>query len=154
MLYYISGLLCIKASKEDNQSILITYKRLDSNVTSFGNVKPEQEKGARRSVREYVPPVLSEEQAEVVVTLKAFLKAIGDVTRLAILQELGRENGLSVQDLSDRLDLSQPLTSWHLLILKRARLVAPTHAGRQRIYRLNRERLQEYRELFNQVTDL
>lgn len=87
-------------------------------------------------------------------TLKAFLKAVADVNRLAIMQELAREDGLSVLDLSDRLVLSQPLTSWHLHILKRARLVAPTNQGRQRIYRLNRERLQEYRDLFMWVTDL
>ena len=66
----------------------------------------------------------------------------------------GLIGGLSVLDLSDRLVLSQPLTSWHLHILKRARLVAPTTRGRQRIYRLNRDMLQEYRELFNWVIDL
>lgn len=87
-------------------------------------------------------------------SLKPFLKAVADVNRLAILQELAREDGLSVLDLSDRLVLSQPLTSWHLHILKRARLVAPTNQGRQRIYRLNRERLQEFRDLFTWVTDL
>ena len=86
--------------------------------------------------------------------LKPFLKAVADVNRLAILQELVRQDGLSVLDLSDRLVLSQPLTSWHLHILKRARLVTPTHLGRQRIYRLNRERLQEYKDLFQWVTDL
>jgi DNA-binding transcriptional ArsR family regulator len=108
----------------------------------------------RRKVEEYVPPVLTDEQALAMYNLKAFLKAVGDVNRLAILQELAREDGLSVLDLSDRLVLSQPLTSWHLHILKRARLVAPTNHGRQRIYRLNRERLQEYRDLFQWVTDL
>jgi DNA-binding transcriptional ArsR family regulator len=103
---------------------------------------------------EYVPPVLTREQAGAMHTLKLFLKAVADVNRLAILQELARENGLSVLDLSDRLVLSQPLTSWHLHILKRARLVTPTHQGRQRIYRLNKERLQEYKDLFQWVTDL
>jgi DNA-binding transcriptional ArsR family regulator len=98
--------------------------------------------------------VLTREQAGAVHALKLFLKAVADVNRLAILQELARENGLSVLDLSDRLVLSQPLTSWHLHILKRARLVAPTHQGRQRIYRLNKERLQEYKDLFQWVTDL
>jgi DNA-binding transcriptional ArsR family regulator len=71
------------------------------------------------------------------------------------LQELGRESeGLSVLDLSERLLLSQPLTSWHLHILKRARLVTPTHVGRQRIYRLDRERLHEHKELFDWVMNL
>jgi DNA-binding transcriptional ArsR family regulator len=100
-----------------------------------------------------IPPVLTAEQARAIHTLKPFLKAIADVNRLGILQELAREgsSGLSVLELSERLNLSQPLTSWHLLILKRARLVSPTRAGRQHIYRLNQQRLNEYRELFNRV---
>jgi DNA-binding transcriptional ArsR family regulator len=127
---------------------------LDRSLTSLGRVKPDQDNEPRRRVKEFVPPVLSDEQAAALVSLKAFLKAIADVNRLAVLQELAREGGLSVLDLSDRLVLSQPLTSWHLLILKRARLVTSTHLGRQRIYRLNRDRLHEYRDLFNQLIDL
>ena len=121
------------------------------------SVQPGPEAGTHAPLigsDEYVPPVLTREQAGAMHALKLFLKAIADVNRLAILQELAREDGLSVLDLSDRLVLSQPLTSWHLHILKRARLVAPTHQGRQRIYRLNRERLQEYKDLFQWVTDL
>ncbi|HST05113.1 MAG TPA: metalloregulator ArsR/SmtB family transcription factor [Chloroflexia bacterium] len=123
----------------------------------INSVQPGAEAGTRAPIigsDEYVPPVLTREQAGAVHALKLFLKAVADVNRLAILQELARENGLSVLDLSDRLVLSQPLTSWHLHILKRARLVAPTHQGRQRIYRLNKERLQEYKDLFQWVTDL
>ncbi len=124
-------------------------------ITSVGGVKGEPERETRSErIDEQLPPVLSLEQATAMHTLKVFLKAVADVNRLAILQELGRENGLSVLDLSDRLALSQPLTSWHLHILKRARLVASTNQGRQRIYRLNRERLQEYKDLFQWVTDL
>ena len=83
--------------------------------------------------------------------LKPFLKAIADVNRLAIVQELSREDGLNVLDITDRLMLSQPLTSWHLLILKRAHLVTPTYVGRQHVYRLNHARLQEYREMLDKV---
>jgi DNA-binding transcriptional ArsR family regulator len=128
---------------------------LERGIAATG-VKSEAETSARRGMRieESIPPVLTIEQADAMHSLKAFLKAVADVNRLAILQELGRENGLNVQDLSDRLVLSQPLTSWHLHILKRARLVAPTNQGRQRIYRLNRERLQEYKDLFQWVMDL
>ncbi|MEO6457014.1 MAG: metalloregulator ArsR/SmtB family transcription factor [Chloroflexia bacterium] len=125
---------------------------MDRGVGSLGGVKSERKQSTR--LDEYVPPILSAEQAEATLALKPFLKAVADVNRLAILQELARQDGLSVLDLSDRLVLSQPLTSWHLHILKRARLVSPTHVGRQRIYRLNRDRLQEYRELFNWLIDL
>ncbi|MFL5732551.1 MAG: ArsR/SmtB family transcription factor [Chloroflexia bacterium] len=127
---------------------------MDRSITSVGGVAPEQDGAAHKIISERVPPVLSIEQAAAMQDLKPFLKAVADMHRLAMLQELAREGGLSVLDLSERLALSQPLTSWHLHILKRARLVAPTHLGRQRIYRLDRERLQEYRELFDKVTDL
>ena len=129
-------------------------KTVDGSLTSVGGLTPEQEQAPLRRIAERIPPVLSVEQAVVMQDIKPFLKAVADVNRLAILQELAREDGLSVLDLSERLALSQPLTSWHLHILKHAHLVTPTHVGRQRIYRLNRERLQEYRELFGQVTDL
>ena len=128
---------------------------MDQSLTSLGDAAKEAKKrGARRPIEEHVPPVLSPEQARAMLALKPFLKAVADVNRLAILQELANQDGLSVLDLSDRLMLSQPLTSWPLLILKRARLVTPTRLGRQRIYRLNRERLQEYRDLFEKTTDL
>src|SRR5919108_6514243 len=128
---------------------------MDHSIAPVSGVAPEQEASAPKTrIKEHVPPVLSLEQASAMQDLKPFLKAVADLHRLTILQELAREGGLSVLDLSGRLDLSQPLTSWHLHILKRARLVTPTHLGRQRIYRLNRDRLQEYRDLFQWVTDL
>ena len=124
-------------------------------MKSLSGVKPEHDKGMSISPRgEHYPPVLSAESAAAMRELKPFLKAIADVNRLAILQELSREDGLSVLDLADRLVLSQPLTSWHLLILKRAHLVKPTYVGRQHVYRLDHQRLQEYKEMFDEVTNL
>ena len=122
---------------------------MDESIVSLRGIAPERE-------AEAVPPVLTAEQAAAMRTLKPFLKAVCDANRLAILQELAREGdaGLSVLDLSERLMLSQPLTSWHLHILKRAQLVTPTHLGRQRIYHLNRHYLQEYKELFGELLDL
>lgn len=119
---------------------------MDQGFTALSNVNKDFEKGA--------PPVLTAEQVAAMRELKPFLKAIADVNRLAILQELSKEDGLNVLDIAERLVLSQPLTSWHLHILKRARLVTPTQLGRQHVYRLNRQRLEEYRELFAKVTNL
>ena len=147
MFYYINSSLCIVGLRNGKSG-----GKLERRIGSLGSVKPERKTNTR--LEEYVPPILSAEQAAATFALKPFLKAVADVNRLAILQELARQDGLSVLDLSDRLVLSQPLTSWHLHILKRARLVSPTHVGRQRIYRLNRDMLQEYRELFNWVIDL
>jgi DNA-binding transcriptional ArsR family regulator len=123
-------------------------------MRTVSSINSEAEGVAPRRADEIVPPVLSPERAEAMYNLKPALKALADVNRLAILQELSHTGGLSVLDLSDRLMLSQPLTSWHLHILKRAGLVKPTSRGRQRIYRLDRERLKDYRDLFAWVTDL
>lgn len=132
---------------------------MDRSIGKLGGIAPERVKGKRgrhNQVEERIPPVLSAERAAAIRVLKPFLKAIGDINRIAILQELSREgdDGLSVQDVSDRLMLSQPLTSWHLHILKRARLVTVVHLGRQRIYRLDRERLDEHKKLFDWVLDV
>jgi ArsR family transcriptional regulator len=125
---------------------------VDRSLGSLGGVKPEHDKSIAAAARaEHYPPVLSPERAAAMRELKPFLKAIADVSRLAILQELSREDGLNVLDLADRLVLSQPLTSWHLLILKRAHLVQPTNLGRQHVYRLNHQRLQEYKDIFDGV---
>lgn len=150
MNYYINASLCIGCITGVGSEV----RELERRVTSLGGVKVEPGAGGKKGpVGEIVPPVLSEEQASAMWLLKPFLKALADVNRIAILQELSLQDGLSVLDLSDRLMLSQPLTSWHLHILKRARLVKPTHLGRQRIYRLDRARLKEYRQLFDWVTD-
>jgi DNA-binding transcriptional ArsR family regulator len=129
---------------------------MDRSMRTVSSINSEADGVAPRRADEigFVPPVLSPERAEAMYNLKPALKALADVNRLAILQELSHTGGLSVLDLSDRLMLSQPLTSWHLHILKRASLVKPTNRGRQRIYRLDRERLKDYRDLFQWVTDL
>lgn len=129
-------------------------RSVDRSMRTVSSINSEADGVAPRRADEIVSTVLSPERAEAMDNLKAFLKAVADVNRLAILQELSHTDGLSVLDLSDRLMLSQPLTSWHLHILKRASLVKPTNRGRQRIYRLDRERLKDYRDLFQWVTDL
>src|SRR5689334_300106 len=106
---------------------------MERRIAALGGANEEKDTSAhsRALAERYVPPVLTQEQAEAIHDLKPFLKAVADVNRLAILQELSRSNGLNVLDLADRLVLSQPLTSWHLHILKRARLVTVANVGRQ-----------------------
>jgi DNA-binding transcriptional ArsR family regulator len=83
--------------------------------------------------------------------LKPYLAAVADATRLCILQELAQHTELPVHDISEALVLSQPLTSWHLLILKRANLVKTRKAGRQVLYRLDREHLLAYQAQFAEL---
>lgn len=72
-------------------------------------------------------------------------KALADPTRLRILQRLAQRPG-TVTELTDHVDLSQPLVSWHLRRLKAAGLVETRRSGREVICTLSREALDRFRE--------
>ena len=66
--------------------------------------------------------------------------AVAEPKRRQILEALG-VRGLSVNDLVALLDLNQPSVSKHLGVLKQVGLVSERRVGRQRLYRVNGERL-------------
>ena len=78
--------------------------------------------------------------------LKAFHRALGDVTRLRAVQILATEGALSVSELVARLKISQPLMSWHLRRLKRAGIVTTERVGREVRCSFDRERFAELQE--------
>jgi DNA-binding transcriptional ArsR family regulator len=63
-------------------------------------------------------------------------RAVADPTRRAVLEVLGRDGEQPVSALAGRLDVSVPLLSRHLAVLRSASLVTERRAGRQRLYRL------------------
>jgi ArsR family transcriptional regulator, zinc-responsive transcriptional repressor len=63
------------------------------------------------------------------------LKVLSAPARLAIMVEL-TEQPLFVHELVKRLDMSQPLVSHHLRILRQARLVGVERQGREAVYSL------------------
>jgi ArsR family transcriptional regulator, arsenate/arsenite/antimonite-responsive transcriptional repressor len=83
--------------------------------------------------------------AEVVVTR---MKALADEKRLRIVELLaGGER--CVCHLQEELDVAQPLLSFHLKKLKEAGLVTDRREGRWVHYSLDREALDELRELLS-----
>ncbi|WP_024804930.1 helix-turn-helix transcriptional regulator [Nocardia sp. BMG51109] len=66
----------------------------------------------------------------------AALEALGDPTRRAIFERLGR-GPCAVGDLAAELPVSRPAVSQHLKVLRHAGLVADEVAGTRRIYRLD-----------------
>ncbi|HZP96581.1 MAG TPA: metalloregulator ArsR/SmtB family transcription factor [Candidatus Limnocylindria bacterium] len=78
--------------------------------------------------------------------LKAFHRALGDVTRLRAVQILATEGELSVSELVARLRISQPLMSWHLRRLTRAGIVRTERFGREVRCTFDRERFAEMQE--------
>jgi ArsR family transcriptional regulator, arsenate/arsenite/antimonite-responsive transcriptional repressor len=67
-----------------------------------------------------------------------FAKAIADETRQKIMN-LVCCNSLSVNEIVEQLDVSQPTVSHHLAILREAGLVNVREEGKQTFYTLNQE---------------
>lgn len=72
--------------------------------------------------------------------LKSYYRALGDVTRLRIVQMLASEGEQPVSELARRLRVSQPLLSWHLHRLRRSGIVTTERVGREVRCRFDRER--------------
>lgn len=66
--------------------------------------------------------------------------AIAEPKRRQVLEALGTAE-LSVNELVDKLGWNQPMVSKHLGVLKQVGLVKERRVGRQRLYRVNPERL-------------
>jgi ArsR family transcriptional regulator len=69
-----------------------------------------------------------------------FAKAIADETRQKIMNLVCCAS-LSVNEIVEKLDVSQPTVSHHLAILREAGLVDMREEGKQTFYSLNQERL-------------
>lgn len=67
-----------------------------------------------------------------------FAKAISDETRQKIMN-LCCCSSLSVSEIVEKLDVSQPTVSHHLAILREADLVTVREEGKQTFYTLNQE---------------
>lgn len=78
--------------------------------------------------------------------LRTYYRALGDGTRLRILQLLATEGEHTVSALAIRLRLSQPLLSWHLRRLRRAGVVSTVRAGREVRCTFDRERFAQLHE--------
>ena len=69
-----------------------------------------------------------------------FAKAIADETRQQIMQVCCCCE-LSVNEIVEKIGVSQPTVSHHLAILRDAELVRVRHAGKQTYYTLNQDRV-------------
>ena len=66
--------------------------------------------------------------------------AVAEPKRRQVLEILGTQE-LSVNEIVERLGWNQPMVSKHLGVLKEVGLVSERRVGRQRLYRVNAERL-------------
>ena len=66
--------------------------------------------------------------------------AVAEPKRRKVLEVMGTQE-LSVNEIVERLGWNQPMVSKHLGVLKEVGLVSERRVGRQRMYRVNAERL-------------
>jgi DNA-binding transcriptional ArsR family regulator len=74
--------------------------------------------------------------------------AVAEPRRRQLIQAMGMDE-LSVNEIVELLGWNQPMVSKHLGVLKQVGLVTERRAGRQRLYRVNAERL---KPIFDWVT--
>jgi DNA-binding transcriptional ArsR family regulator len=70
-------------------------------------------------------------------------RAVADPTRRAALETLLRFREIPVTELADRLGVTLPMLSRHLAVLRAAGLVQERRAGRQRLYSIQPQPLQD-----------
>jgi len=83
--------------------------------------------------------------------LRDYFRALSDVIRLEIIRQLAHTDEISVSQLAELLHLSQPLVSWHLGRLKKAGLIEVRREGRQSLYSLVWQQIQQRQQEFAQL---
>ena len=83
-------------------------------------------------------------------TYQAIATALGDPTRLAIVERLS-VRPQAVGELAADLPVSRPAVSLHLKVLKEAGLVQDRRAGTRRIYQLDPDGLQAMRTFLDRL---
>jgi DNA-binding transcriptional ArsR family regulator len=69
--------------------------------------------------------------------MDAVFKALADESRRELLDRLRAENGQTLNELCERLDMTRQAVSKHLGILEQANLVATVRRGREKLHYLN-----------------
>ena len=83
-------------------------------------------------------------------------KALGDPNRLKIIRLLASkmENSITVTNIANKLDISQPAASQHLKILKNIGILEPNKKGNYVYYNINTDVLFDYRTKFDMLLEI
>lgn len=82
----------------------------------------------------------------------AVFAALGDATRLALVERLVRDGPSSIVRLGADAAMSRQAVTKHLHVLEKAGLVARARIGRESIWRLERRRLDEARRHLDEIS--
>ncbi len=83
--------------------------------------------------------------------LAGYFEGLGNPTRLRIVERLAQVKEARVSDVALLLGISQPRMSWHLRLLRRARIVTTKREGREVLCRLDRESIAARLTHFSQL---
>ncbi|GAA2139560.1 ArsR/SmtB family transcription factor [Actinomadura napierensis] len=78
--------------------------------------------------------------------MDAAFRALADPTRRLLLDRLREQNGQTLRELCDRLDMARQSATQHLDVLVRAELVTVVRRGRERLHYLNPAPIHEIEE--------
>jgi DNA-binding transcriptional ArsR family regulator len=78
--------------------------------------------------------------------MDAVFKALADPSRRKLLDQLREENGQTLSELCEHLDMTRQAVTKHLVLLEKANLIAVVWRGRERLHYLNPMPLHEIYE--------
>ncbi len=110
---------------------------MDSNNKGKNNHKMKKAKTQEKTYPrpDWVPQTVSGEEE----LCPDCFKVVGERSRYNLVCMLGKaKEGMTVGELTDRMNLQQPTVTHHLQVLQSVDAVESESQGRKRIYRLNR----------------
>src|SRR5213080_1317635 len=78
--------------------------------------------------------------------MDAVFKELATTSRRKLLDELRKENGQTLSELCEHLDMTRQATTKHLVLLEKANLIAVVWRGREKLHYLNPMPLHEIYE--------
>ena len=78
--------------------------------------------------------------------------ALGDETRLSLLAKLGCGQRCSISQLTEGSRLTRQAVTKHLRVLERVRVVRCVRSGRESLYELDPQPVQEVRDYLDQIS--
>ncbi len=88
--------------------------------------------------------------------LAELFKALGDFSRLRIIRILASnmESEICVSDIAKILGITTPAVSQHIKVLKSIGILVPEKKGFRVFYKIDREKLIEYKKLVDEMFEL
>ena len=85
-------------------------------------------------------------------TKATLFAALGDETRLSLIAKLGTGQRCSISDLTQGTKLTRQAVTKHLRVLERVRMVHPHRAGRESLFELDPQPIDELRVYLETVS--